>query len=245
MLRQLLPRTDAAPDLLRLYGEDAPDRYLRAGLVCSLDGAVAVDGVSAPLSGAADRAVFRALRAVCDVVLVGAGTARAEDYRSVRVASEAARWRAGHGLAPVPPVAVVSRALRLDVDSRLFTDTVRPTVITCGQSSADRRRALSQVSDVLVAGDGEVDLAEALRQLAARGLTRVLCEGGPSLLVAALRVGLVDEVCATSAPLLVGGGPVLLPQVLDVPVPLRLEHLLAGEDGSLLARYTVGRVSVG
>lgn len=236
-LRQLLPVRDDAPDLLELYGDSTG--YLRAGFVTSLDGAVAVGGVSAPLSGTADRAVFRALRAVCDVVLVGAGTARAEDYAGVRVAPAAAPWRAARGLSPVPLVAVVSRTLRLDPARRVFAGVVRPLVVTCEAAPADRRAELSEVADVLVAGRDEVDLREARGLLADRGLTRVLCEGGPTLLQACLRSGVLDELCTTLAPLLVGGGAGLLPTALAGTVPLRLVHLLAGDDGSLAARWAI------
>lgn len=242
-LRRLLPVAGDTPDLLEppdlldLYG-DLPG-YLRAGLVTSLDGAVAVGGRSAPLSGPADRAVFRALRAVCDVVLVGAGTARAEDYAGVRVRPDAARWRAERGLPPAPPVAVVSRTLRLDPVSRLFAAAVRPLVLTCEASPRDRRAVLAGVADVLVVGGDDVDLVLARQTLAARGLTRVLCEGGPQLVLAALRAGVLDELCTTTAPQLVGGGPALLPAPLPVPQPLRLVHLLAGGDGSLLARWAL------
>lgn len=256
-MRLLLPEPAEEPDLLELYGR-SPDRYLRAGFVTSLDGAIAVGGRSAPLSGEPDRAVFRALRAVCDVVLVGAGTARAENYGTVRIAPPAARWRAEHGRSPVPPLAVVSRRLELDPGSRLFDPDVRPLIITCAESPADRRRALSGVAEVLIVGEDEVDLPEALEQLAERDFSRVLCEGGPELLLSAVRVGVLDELCITLSPSLVGAdprralelgqgsapgsgpgsGPGLLPGPLVTPARLHLVHLLAGDD-ALMARYRV------
>ncbi|MDP9436994.1 MAG: dihydrofolate reductase family protein, partial [Actinomycetota bacterium] len=81
MLR-LVP--DPAPvDLLDLY--DAPAPYVRGGMVQSADGTASSAGSSRPLSPEPDREVFRVLRAVADVVVVGAGTARAEDYGPVPV----------------------------------------------------------------------------------------------------------------------------------------------------------------
>jgi riboflavin biosynthesis pyrimidine reductase len=232
--RQLAPSSRDDVDLLELYG-DAPDRYVRAGLATSLDGVVAVSGRSAPLSGPADRQVFRALRGVCDVVLVGAGTARTEGYGPVRLTEDAVAWRAAHDRAAIPPIAVVSRGLDLAPGSRLFEQ--RPIVVTCEAAPAERRHGLADRADLIVAGDDAVDVVEAIAQLAERGLTRVLCEGGPHLLHAALSAGVVDELCLTVSPTLVGGGPHLLPAAVPARARWRLRHLVQGDD-LLFARWT-------
>ena len=91
----------------------------------------------------------------------------------------------------------------------------------------------------MVAGDAAVDLAAALDTLTERGLGRVLCEGGPSLLAAVAAAGRLDELCLTLAPQLVGGDG---PRVLNGPdlgVSLSLAHLLE-QDSVLLTRYVVG-----
>lgn len=205
---------------------------VRAGFVASVDGATVVGGSSRPLQTPADQAVFHVLRAVADAVVVGAGTARAEDYGPVRPRPVGAAWRAGRGLPPQPPMVLVSRSLDLDPAARCFAG---PTVVvTCAAASgADR------YPDVVVAGDHEVDLAEAVRQLADRGLTRLLCEGGPQLLTALLRQRLVDELCLTSTPVLLGPARGLLVEPQDPPVALTLQTLVDGGDGVLLARYRV------
>ncbi len=92
---------------------------------------------------------------------------------------------------------------------------------------------------MLVAGDDDVDLPDAVAQLAARGLARLHCEGGPQLLTALVRSSLVDELCLTLTPLLLGTAPALLTAPLDAPLPLRLAHLVHADDGVLLARYLV------
>jgi riboflavin biosynthesis pyrimidine reductase len=231
-MRQLLPTYAEAVDLLAHYA--GPATYVRAGFVTSVDGGTVADGTSRSLSGPADRAVFRTLRAVCDVILVGAGTARAEDYGTIRLTDDGAAWRAAQGLSALPRVAVVSRSL--DIDDRVLAGP-RPLVITC--ASADTAR-LGDRADVIVAGQDEVDIAAALDALAARGLGRVLCEGGPTLLEAIVRAGRLDELCLTTAPLLVGGARTLLPEPFATPVELSLEHLLE-DDGVLLGRYTLVR----
>ena len=231
-MRLLLPEQRQLNDLYDLY--DTEIACLRGGFVLSTDGAAAVDGQSRPLQGPADKAVFAALRAVCDAVVVGAGTARSEDYGPVRPAAPARAWREAHGRNPAPLV-LVSRSLRLDPTARAFSGDVRPIVVTCAAATAPE--GLHEVADVVVAGDVEVDLPAAVAALHERGLTRLLCEGGPGLLTDLVRAGLVDELCLTLAPLLVGAAPTLLIGPLAAPVRLELVHRVDGGDGSLLARY--------
>ena len=235
LLPDVRPLTE--PDLLDLYG-DGVDAQLRAGFVLSLDGGIAHDGGSRPLQTPADQAAFSALRAVCDAVVVGAGTVRAEGYGPVRPRPAGAAWRRARAMPERPPIVVVSRSLDLDPTDRCFTGPA--VVVTCRASDPSRRAALAQVADVVVAGDDDVDLPRAVAQLRERGLSRLLCEGGPSLLTALLAADLVDELCLTLTPLLLGTAPTLLTRALPVPVPLELAHLVDGGDGVLLARCTVG-----
>jgi len=213
-------------------------RHLRVNFVVALDGAVAVQGRSGGLGSAGDRRVFRTLRALSDVVLVGAGTAAAEGYRPVLPDSAVGRLRAELGREPVLPVAVVSRRASLSPDDQLVTDALVPTVlVTCAAADPARRAALAAAGvEVLVCGDDDVDLPTALDQLAGRGLEQVLCEGGPALFAVALAAGVVDELDLSIAPLLVGGGPGLLPGGLPAPARARLTRLLT-EDDVLFARY--------
>jgi riboflavin biosynthesis pyrimidine reductase len=166
---------------------------------------------------------------------VGAGTARAEGYRPVGVRPEGRQWRAAHGRAPSPTLVLVSRSLALDPGDRCFTGPA--VVVTCAAADAGRRAALEAVTDVVVAGDDDVDLPAAVGALRDRGLRRLLCEGGPTLLTALLAVGLVDELCLTTAPVLLGTAPTLLVQALPAPRDLQLLHLVDGGDGSLLTRW--------
>jgi riboflavin biosynthesis pyrimidine reductase len=226
-MRQLVPPREGEPDLVALYAQ--PPSYVRGGFVLSADGVAVVDGSSRALSSAADRAVFRTLRAVCDVILVGAGTTKVEDYGTIRLTADGAAWRQAQDLAPLPRVAVVSRSL--DIDERVLAGS-RPLVITCAAADTSGIDA-----EVIVAGDTEVDIAAALDALAEQGLHRVLCEGGPTLLGSVVASGRLTELCLTSSPLLAGAGPGLLPLGLLVPLRLQLAHLL--EDGGVvISRYT-------
>jgi riboflavin biosynthesis pyrimidine reductase len=213
---------------------------LRANMVGSLDGAAAVQGVSGGLSSPGDRRVFWALRALADVIVVGAGTARAEGYHPTRIKAPWDSLGLREGRPAAPPLALVSRSLELDPAAPLIAGApadARTIVITCEASPADRRAALAGVADVIVAGDDAVDLKAALAALAGRGLGRILCEGGPRLLRDLTAAGVLDELCLTLSPILSGPGPVRVLGGDPFPAQrLRLAHLLE-EDGVLFARY--------
>lgn len=109
--------------------------WLRANMVSGLDGAARLDGLSEGLSGAADKRIFGVLRALSDVVLVGAQTVRAEGYRPARARAEFAAAREAAGQRPAPVIAIVSRGLDLDLSTPLFTaPLVRTVVVTCEDS---------------------------------------------------------------------------------------------------------------
>lgn len=232
------PRRLESADLLELY-DPGTTPYLRAGLVVTTDGGIAFDGGSRALQTPSDEAAFHALRGVADAVLVGAGTARAEGYGPVRPRTDGQAWRAAHGRTAVPPLVLVSRTLDLDPADRMFSGSTRPVVVTCTAAPVATQRAIGQVADLVLAGDDTVDLPAAVRALHERGLVRLLCEGGPHLLTDLLRAGLVDELCLTLTPLLIGTAPNLLTEALPAPVRLDLRHLIDGGDGALLARYAV------
>ncbi len=244
-MRQLLPpRTDpgAPVDLDVAYAVAVPDpgrHHVRVNFVTSVDGAAEVGGRSGALGGVGDREIFQRLRWLCDVILVGSGTARAENYGAVKVPPERQAAREAAGQAPVPPVAVVSGRLTLDPTARLFTsDGPRPIVVTCENAPADRRAALAGVADVVTAGTDTVDTRAAVEALAARGLTRVLCEGGPSLHADLAVAGLIDELCLTISPLVAGPDRTHITagrQWTDTE-QLDLAHVLE-QDGTLFLRY--------
>jgi riboflavin biosynthesis pyrimidine reductase len=187
---------------------DAVDHEgVRLNFVSSIDGAATRDGLSGGLGGPADKRYFDLLRRVADVVVVGAGTVRAEGYGPLRVSDESARWRSQHGLPEHPVFAIVSGSLDLDPASRIFTEApVRPIVVTTEKAQGvDAFADVADVADVIVAGAEHADVPAMLAALTERGLVRVLCEGGPSLFGSLLAVDRVDELYLTVAPRLEAG----------------------------------------
>ena len=169
---------------------------LRVNMVSTVDGAAqGPDGLTGTINNAIDKEVFHLLRAGADVLVVGAGTVRAE----------------GYGPAGKPLVVVGSSLppkLEGHPDVRLHPG-----------------------------GDSEA-LRGLVEDLRAEGLTRILSEGGPTLLSGLLRAGLVDELCSTVTPMIVGGSG---KRIVDGPVDdvaLELASLVEA-DGTLLARWAV------
>jgi riboflavin biosynthesis pyrimidine reductase len=236
-MRALLPRPADHVDLDEVYAFP-PQPWVRASMVSSLDGAAWLYDVTEPLSGPADRRVFATLRGLADVVLVGAGTVRAERYGPARPKPERVAVRRAAGQLPAPPIAVVTATLDLDLGTPLFTEaTVRPLVLTTQRVPAAARAAAGEVADVLVCGDTAVDLHAALDALAGRGLRWVLCEGGPDLLAQLAATERLDELDLTVAPRLTGGdaGRIVAGPGLDPPVDMCLASVLE-EDGFLFLR---------
>ncbi|BDZ55712.1 pyrimidine reductase family protein [Agromyces marinus] len=236
--------TPARRDLLDAYAiEDRTGPRVRMNFVASLDGAVTVDGRSGGLGDAADRLAMQVMRTLADVVLVGAGTVRAEGYGGVRVDDDAVAWREAHGLAPQPRLAIVSGGLGLDPRHPVFAKAVtRPLVLTRSGAPGERMAALAEVADVVECGGDEVESERMLGALTARGLRQVLCEGGPHLFGALLAAGVVDELCLSLSPLLVGGRAGRI--VAGAPEgarPMALVHALPAGDLLLLRYRSVSR----
>jgi riboflavin biosynthesis pyrimidine reductase len=243
-VQSLYPTTPAElsdEDLATLYAYPHDRFWVRANFVSTVDGAVqGSDHKSGKLSSPTDQRVFATLRSLCDVILVGAGTTRAEGYQPVHASEVGNDVRSGIGLAPVPTLAVVSRSL--DLDQALIQGGDAPTiVITTEAAPPQRRRAIETIAPVIIAGDVDVDFADALDQLAGHGHRRVLCEGGPSTMRDLVASGRLDELCITISPLIVGGDRLRVTHggALQPPEQLTLRHLLES-DGELFARYTRG-----
>lgn len=245
------PRADLPLDSLYrdldLPSGDDTRAGITLGMVASVDGATAVDGVSGGLGGEADAVAFDRLRGACDALLVGAGTVRDEGYGPPGGDEDRRTRRVAAGRSPVPALIVVTGSAALDADARLFTDGRRdpsaPIVVATSRNAPEgRRQALAEVAEVVTFGDDTVDLRALSRWCVDQGYRRVVCEGGPALNGQLLGAGLVDAVVMTVAPQLVSGdaarvatGPVL--EAATALQPVEVHH----HAGELLLRYRVVR----
>jgi riboflavin biosynthesis pyrimidine reductase len=192
--------------------------WLGICMVASIDGSTVFDGKSAGLSSDTDRDVLLTLRSFADLIIVGAGTVRAEGYGVPRK--------------PGQRIGVVSRSGMIDLDSALFSSGAGFLILPedAPPCSVDSVRA----------GIGEVDLAAALRTLP--GSPRfVQAEGGASLNAALAAQDLVDEINITTSPQLIGGdGARLTAGAPSVSQRFRLAHLLEDDD-FIFSRYVRAR----
>ncbi|MEY2433959.1 MAG: hypothetical protein QOC92_3684 [Acidimicrobiaceae bacterium] len=221
-VRQLFPIDQSDVDPMACYAAEQRDRspWVLVNMIATIDGATAIEGRSGGLGGPADKVVFAAIRSIADVILVGAGTVRAENYGPPRVPAR---------------LVIVSASLDLAPTAKVFSDGYRPIVVTTSDADPTRRQALEAVADVIVAGDTRVDLLAALTHFS--GV--VVCEGGPSLNGQLIGEGLVDEICLTVAPLLASGDS---SRVAHGPAPaqprrMQLRHILEA-DNCLFLRYS-------
>ena len=240
-----LERGAEVPDALAPYLEvdrSGPQHecWVTGHMVAGLDGTAAVGGRVGSLSTTPDRALFRRMRQIADVVMVGAETVRREGYGAVRLDDEAQAQRVRNGQSPTPPLAVVSRSLAFDWSAKAFTEApadARTLVITCAAADPKRRTEAEAVADVIVAGDAAVEPAAALAALASLGRRVVLCEGGPTWLGELVAADRLDELCLSVAPLM-GGDP--LPVSVTPPgselARFELKGAMAADD-TLFLRY--------
>jgi riboflavin biosynthesis pyrimidine reductase len=240
-MRAIYPAHNEEVNLAQEYAFPvvAGEVWVRSVFVSSLDGAATFNGRSGSLGNNADMALFALLRGLADVVLVGGETARTERYGPVHSDPVWAEVRLGRP--PTPPIAVVSRYLRFDPYSPLFTqapDYARTIVITCEAAPQKELDALRGSAEIVIAGVEEVDLAAAVEILIERGYSRISCEGGPRVLAQLAGAGVLNELCLTLSPLLLAGsGPRIANGAPIVDgLAMRLASVLE-DDGYLFLRY--------
>ena len=224
-------------DLEQLYAypTDLDRPWVRTDFVSTIDGAAwTAAGVSGKLGGEVDKRAFSMMRALADVIVVGAGTARAEHYKALTESSTDQAVRQRNGLAPIPVLVIVSNSLV--IPEHLVAGGA--VVVTCANSPENFR---SQLGDVIVAGDDDIDWAEVLNEFDRRGWRRVLCEGGPTLHGDLLTADVVDELCVTIAPTVSAGSAARIAQgSIPLDRPARLGHAVAIND-VLLTRWVLDR----
>lgn len=235
-MRRIYPDIQDNPNIAQAYAYPEGRPWLRLNMVASADGAAWLDGRSRGLSSPGDRRIFQTLRGLTDVIVAGAATVRKEGYGPVPPHETWAELREGRP--EVPPIAVITRSLALDLDGELFTDAPsRTIVITCEAAPHERRKLAARRSDLIVAGDEGVDMRRAVAELHDRGLTRVLCEGGPRVNAQLSACDLVDELCLSISPMLVGGGAARIQNGEPAQLTLDLSQVLE-EEGVLFCKYT-------
>jgi len=245
-VRQIVPVPESIADIPAALDALASDDrhpplerpWVMANMVASIDGAFAFEGRSAALATAGDKMVFRCLRGLADVVLVGAGTARAERYQRPQPLDAARELRLGRGQQPAARLVMVSRSGHVEDGQRYLSgDGEAPLMVHA--AAVDPNSTPAGVQMMQDAGpDGSVDLSHLLCHLRSIGVNLVLCEGGPMLLGQLHRLDLIDELFVTTSPTMVGGTRTgLLGRHDPVLRKRRLHRLWIDDEGALLATW--------
>jgi len=211
--------------------------WTRAMMLTTLDGAVAgTDGRSGSISSATDRLILSEVRRLCDAVLVGAGTIRAEHYKPMNARAEHQEARAAAGLQPAPVVVIVSHSLDLPWQEPLFHESAQPPIVLTGvhdSSSGTLKRAQAH-ADVQQIPD--LEARTIIGALHARGLSRIVCEGGPTLMTQMAAADLIDEYDISLAPMLAGNGHGIVDGPLVGITRLHLAQVITDE-GFVFTKY--------
>ncbi|HTV77559.1 MAG TPA: RibD family protein [Steroidobacteraceae bacterium] len=226
-----LPQDDPRGDLLDLYlpiSSATADRPITIGhLGQSLDGFIAThSGDAISVTGPENILHLHRLRALCDAVIVGAGTVAADNPRLTT------RLVAGTN----PVRVILDPGYRLPAQHTVFNDRAAPTLRVCAADSTAAAQARTRGEDILEVATcgGALDLADLLRQLRARGFSRVFVEGGGVTVSSFLNADLLDRLHIAVAPLLIGEGrpAIRMPPRLRLRDCLRLQHRVyrAGSD---------------
>jgi riboflavin-specific deaminase-like protein len=178
--------------------------YILLSCAMSLDGYID-DRTDQPLrlSSAPDADRVDELRASCDAILVGAATIRADDPVLMLRSQGRRDLRAAAGFGPDPVRVVISGSGDLEPAARLFTTGGDRIVYVASHALARAKERLAGSSEVVAAGD-PLELGRVVADLAARGVSRLLVEGGGRTHTQFLVAGLADELRLSVAPFFVG-----------------------------------------
>ena len=236
LLSRLGQKSTSSVDLAAAYAwpEGA---WTRAMMLTTLDGAIAgADGLSGSISSATDRLIFAEVRRLADAILVGAGTIRAERYNPMKARPEYQEARGADGLKSAPVVVIVSRTLDLPWQDPLFHESEQQPIVLTGMhdpSSSELKRAYAH-ADVQQIPD--LEARTIIGAMHARGLSRIVCEGGPTLLTQMAAADLIDEYDLTLAPILAGNGHGIVDGPLGEITRLHLAQAIT-DDGFVFAKY--------
>ncbi len=198
------------PEILNLVSVYTSDKrihkngnpWVLLNMITSSNGLATLNGLSGPLGGIADKALFTALRGIADVIIAGYSTVRDEQYRPPQLTKELITKRESLGQSPLPTIAIVSNRLNFDERIPLFSSSeYHPVILTSSSSPEKNRENVSPTCEVFICGEDKVDLKKGVDTLSSRFGKIILVEGGPSLNTQFVENDLLDELCITTSPL--------------------------------------------
>lgn len=224
--------------------DDAP--YVAINMVTTLDGRVSVDGKASPIGSHVDRLIMRNIRCAADVILVGAGTVRAEEM-NLTVPDVLSEKRKARGLSEQPIGVILAGSSDLPLHRKVFRSKAQSVVVIAGGNAPGttlREAAGLGVRILRTGGPGSPDPSEVLTLLKEHlNVRTVVLEGGPSVNGSFLSSGTVHEILLTLSPKIFRskGNPLTL-DASDGAYPDVTEFVLTSvhaslKEGELYLRY--------
>jgi 5-amino-6-(5-phosphoribosylamino)uracil reductase len=216
--------------------------WLRANMVQTLDGSVLdSSGSTDSITNDIDKDVFRVLRQLSDVIIVGSKTAITNKYQDIKVNEQNKEIRKKLKLKSIPRLAIITNNFNLD--NNFFTNwkDLAPPLIYTHESNQKYEENFKNFAEFNYCGKSEVDLKKVKKDLIQKSFKRLLCEGGPTLLNSMFQKNLIDELALTlqvklshaSNLLKIVQGPLLEPFINLNPYQV-IQH-----EKTLLLRYLV------
>lgn len=220
------------PSVEQLLGPDnGPE--IRAVMIATVNGSATINGHTQELGNDTDTALMMALRSWAEVVLVGAGTVAKEDYGGVVASSPT----------PPAPIAVITSNLSLDPAARFFHSFDTPPLILVPDTSFHapekaKKLAAYRATGAKVINTGGGSVTECVDVLRARGLNRIVCEGGPNVLGQLVAGNYLDTLYLTVEPCLCSSTETALTDNQSmVRQRLQLDNVAVDSDSTVFLRY--------
>lgn len=213
--------------------------YVVVNIAMSADGKISTrERRQVKISGPADFSRVDKLKAECDAVMVGIGTVLADDPALTIKSPELVAERVKRGLPEQPARVVVDCRARIPLEAAILRrGNGRRIIACCEGSDALKRKALQEIAEVIVAGEDKVDLPALMDGLHRGGISKVMVEGGGTLIGALFAAGLVDEFITFIGNVVIGGK--------DAPTPADGEGFTRENEFPCLSLYSLERMDQG
>ena len=216
--------------------------WIRANMVQTLDGGVTdKNQKTLSLTTDSDKQIFRFLRQLCEVILVGSKTAQSAPYLNIKISEQNQELRKKLRMTKKPRLAVVSNNLNFSKDwFKSRTDDEQPLIYSSQINEANIRPFVG-LAEFVFCGQKELDLKSVKQDLIRRSFKRILCEGGPTLLHGLMNTNVLDELDLSIVAKFSESGQLtslLSGSKFRFPVNFKPVHVLQ-ENETILLRYIV------
>ena len=226
-----------------LYPDLLTRCWIRGNMISSLDGSSTKDGRSGGLANINDRAIFSIIRQSADIIIVGASTVLIEEYSNVCLSINQQNERKKYGQSNIPQIAVITTSSKLKKSDKFFSLNKKqvPFVFTSANNFINTQKRLNMSAEVVNVSSKnpeKIDFFTIVKFLAERKFFRILIEGGPFILGKLMEKNILNELCLTISPILIGGKSKRIAiSTKQLEVRMQPLSLLMDNEGYFYIRY--------